>query len=228
MASFMDYYEDELKKAGSAASRPVKKPSGVSLSSLNSEIQKKDEGGPMSAVNWVMDMLSRPLYGVQNVIEDKIETSGAAAKKIATGDPVGGAGDFLASMFKAPGGEIAEGLFSNEKKDKVSTSKNIEKFADTANQINPDYEDTEDNVNPITKGILGFVGDVALDPLTYVPGGVLLAGAKGTLKGADAALSAASKSIAGKKAAQPVEEILAAAPKVKKGKKSEGLDEENP
>jgi len=34
----------------------------------------------------------------------------------------------------------------------------------------PDYKDTENNVNPWVKGIGGFALDVALDPITYVPG----------------------------------------------------------
>lgn len=252
MASFMDYYEDELKKAGSAASRPVKKPSGVSLSSLNSEIQKKDEGGPMSAVNWVMDMLSRTTYGMTNANRANIDKQAQGAAKFRQGDVLGGAADYLSGLptmpsFLTPGAvspaldlfkdamgnntdqKFVEGVTSNDPALKQSNSNLIEYATDKfGTTLDPSYENVQDNVNPWVKGIGGFALDVAGDPLTYVAGEGLLAGAKGILKGTDATLSAASKSIAGKKAAQPVEEILAAAPKVKKSKKSEGLDEENP
>lgn len=252
MASFMDYYEDELKKAGSAAPRPVKA-KGVSLSSLNSDTPKKDEGGPMSAVNWVMDMLSRTTYGMTNANRANVDKQAQGASKIQQGDVLGGAADYLSGLptmpsFLTPGAvspaldlfkdamgnntdqKFVEGVTSNDPALKQSNSQLIEYATDKfGTTLDPNYENVQDNINPVAKGIGGFAMDVAGDPLTYVAGEGLIGGVKGILKAADRGLSAASKGLSGaKKASQPVEEILAGAGKVKKGKKSEGLDEENP
>jgi len=49
-------------------------------------------------------------------------------------------------------------------------------------RFDPKYVDTEDNVNPWLKGIGGFALDVALDPITYIPGGVIASGVRGGVR----------------------------------------------
>jgi hypothetical protein len=54
-------------------------------------------------------------------------------------------------------------------------------------RFDPNYVDREDNVNPWLKAGAGFVLDVGLDPLTYIPGGVIASGVKGSYRAAQAA-----------------------------------------
>jgi len=49
-------------------------------------------------------------------------------------------------------------------------------------RFDPKYVDTEDNANPWLKGIGGFALDVALDPITYIPGGVIASGVRGGVR----------------------------------------------
>lgn len=54
-------------------------------------------------------------------------------------------------------------------------------------RFDPNYVDREDNVNPWLKAGAGFVLDVGLDPVTYLPGGIIASGVKGGYRAAQAA-----------------------------------------
>lgn len=80
---------------------------------------------------------------------------------------------------------------SNDAENKRYTGDTIEHVTDTFGANDPNYKDTENNVVSLAKGILGFIGDVGLDPLTYIPGAqiakvgnIVGQGAKGALRGA--------------------------------------------
>lgn len=106
------------------------------------------------------------------------------------------------------GGSFMDGLNASLQSDTESPnymygSKAIENITDAVgNKLAPrtGYVDVEDNVNPVGKAVGGFVGDVLLDPLTYVPGGIVASAGRGGIRAAKAAetgskLSAAIKGI---------------------------------
>lgn len=227
MASFMDYYQDELRKRGSAAPAA---PKGVSLSSLSGEHKKADEEAS-SPINWVLDILSRPLSGVQRGLQASADVGDRVGKKARSGDTAGAVGDFLANGPLNPfGGEtldaVRAGAYSPDRADRATTSDTLEKYTDLIGKNNdPNYQDVPDNLAPGFKGGVGFAGDMLLDPINYIPGAVLASGAKKLVQGADAALSAVSKGLVGakrtEKAAEGAAEATlksAKAPKEKAGK----------
>lgn len=133
-----------------------------------------EHGGNQNFLGWLGDILSRPLYGVTNVLHDTVNSAvDQATGKKSLGDefaanPLGGLGSFLS------------GMFSTNPDTHRSTSQLIEGTTDKiGSAVDPNYKNTQDNVNPWLKGIAGFVGDVALDPTTYIPGvGLLNLGSK--------------------------------------------------
>lgn len=222
MASFSDYYNEALQR-NSALRAPKKAPRPAPLATGGGAEGygfggNDSEDKPQDPLSWIVDMLSRPLYGVTNQFNATLDSAAKMPEiqqKAAEGDVLGAAGDFLGGMFHgATAG--ARGLFSTDKADKATTSDLIEKGTDVVGaQVDPAYVDEQDNVNPILKGVAGFAGDVAADPLTYLTFGVapIIKGAK--------ALGSAGKSVAtagkgavdalrAEKAAPPVESALEA------------------
>lgn len=168
MTSFSDYYAQEKSKLAS---------------DLNPKLPKVNLGPApaapnpiMGALGWLGDIISRPLYGVTNAVSDAINSGVQAGTAIAKGEGIGGA---LGQQFHenplGGAGSFLSGMFSTDPKLHRSTSDVIEQTSDKLGPvINPAYKDVANNVNPVVKGIAGFAGDIALDPLTYVPGGVIL------------------------------------------------------
>lgn len=139
---------------------------------------KKNESGPMSFLNTAIDILSRPLYAVGE--------TGEAIVDLVTPNTEDDKRSPL-EKFGALATAIPRGLFSTNEEDKTHGADLLEHATDRFGQYNPAYVDREDNVDPAAKGVLGFVGDVALDPLTYIPAawGVKAANAVGgAVKGA--------------------------------------------
>lgn len=199
MASFMDYYQDELRKrgVGGSAGRPA--PSGVSLSSLRSGGANAPEGdnGPQSPGNWLMDMISRPLYAVTNTINKTVDSAVSSQEKAEDGDAAGSFGDGIGTLLGIPG-RFIEGLISTDPSVKNSFGQTIEKVTDRVGLANdPYYKDREHNVDPFVKGTVGFAGDVALDPTTYIPAAWLLKGAKAGTGLVDKGLTALSEGAVG-------------------------------
>ena len=147
------------------------------MTPLNWDSAKKDGG--QDPLSWLVDILSRPM----RIVENPINVAATEAKKRATQgdkyDVVGGAFNQIMSPFT--------GFFSTDPQHQPTGDKIIENVTDAIGlNTDPNYKDVQDNVNPIVKGVGGFVADVALDPLTYVPGGIATSALRGGVKGAQA------------------------------------------
>lgn len=129
---------------------------------------------PQSFLDWGIDILSRPLYAVTETADTAIEQGTEMLKRQKENTPysfldaLGDAGELVSAPLR--------GLFSTNRDDKRTTSDLIEKATDELGTLDKNYVDEENNVNPWVKGIAGFVGDVGLDPLTYVPGAQIAKG----------------------------------------------------
>lgn len=226
--SFMDYYQEELRKrqaTGASSAGPQRKL--VSSDELKaSQPEKNVFTDTSNPIGWTLDMLSRPLFGVTNVINKTAEQAATAQKKASQGDVAGAILEGLGAAAFAPGRAL-EGVFSNDAENKRYTGDTIEHVTDTFGANDPNYKDTENNVAPLAKGILGFIGDVGLDPLTYIPGAqiakvgnIVGQGAKGALRGARGAVEGATEAMRGGKAVeQAVAEVPVVAEVVAKTKK---------
>jgi len=134
----------------------------------------------MGFLGRLVDIASRPLRIVSNPVMkalelpekyDAIRMEEAAGGEVSFGEKVAPVASLLVAPFT--------GFFSDNQENKPYWSDIIEKAADVGQRDNPNYVDTENNVDPITKGALGFIGDVALDPLAWIPGmGFVKVGAK--------------------------------------------------
>src|SRR5690606_19794778 len=139
----------------------------VDLSKLKTSAGSgKSNDIPQDPLSWLVDFISRPLYAATETADSFLEAPEAgrrAQQKIDSGDFLGGVGDYAANLGKIASAPL-RGLFSTHEDDKRLTSDLIEKGTDTfGKEFNPEYVDEQDNVNPVLKGILGFVGDVAGD-----------------------------------------------------------------
>ena len=245
MATFMDYYRDELAKRGGSTRTPSVI---VPKAALPAAAQEEEQNPVGSAVNWVMDMLSRTTYGMTNANRENVNRLVGGAKRTQQGDVLGGIGEILSgiptmpSFLSGPGAQVTElmkraagnstdqrfleGLTSNDPALKKSNADLIEYSTDkVGSTFDPNYEDVADNVTPAVKGLGGFAMDVAGDPLTFVSGTGLIKGAGGLARIADRGLSKVSEGLVG---AKYVKEAAEEAVKAPKGKKTKGLREENP
>ena len=207
--SFAEY----LRKSGGTSIVPPPLPKA---GKIDFQMPEGTKGNPQDPLSWLIDIISRPLYSVTETVDsmlDAPEDSRKIRAKFDAGDTMGGIGESLATVGKVASAPV-RGFFSQHKDDKKLTSQLIEKGTDVfGKEFNPEYEDKEDNVDPILKGVLGFVGDVAGDPLTWVPGAAIASIGKGIGRGAKAVSAGAS---AGAKTAAeamkvtrtPVEEVL--------------------
>lgn len=183
---------------------------------------KKSSGGiagPGTPIATVLDLLTRPLDAVTNSISEveSLANKKAASQRahdISRGDLGSTLGEFGAVL-----GAGIKGFTSDKQSDHPTTSQLIEKGVDAAGSYDPKYKNTANNVNPVLKGILGFVGDVGLDPTTYIPGDLILkAGqlaARGGIDAVKAAKAGAEATIGARsatKAAQVVEDAVSKAP----------------
>lgn len=185
-----DYYQSLIRKA--SASQP-------------------DWAAQQAAKDW--DPLWRPVeatinaitsfgVGVQNAVDKGVETfTSGDNKKIADyllwSNPLGMAAAPVMKIFDKEGqyglyGDYTDGFFASlagdyESENYMTGSKLIENVTDNFGRAADNgYKDVEDNVNPWVKGIGGFGLDVALDPLTYIPGGAIASGTRGAVAAAKA------------------------------------------
>jgi len=108
-------------------------------------------------LSWLGDIVSRPLFAVTETASSIADL----ADKNQKFDPLSAIGNVVSAPFR--------GFFSTNPADKIYTGDLIEKVADIAGaNSNPNYVNKENNVDPVVKGVAGFVGDVALDPTTYI------------------------------------------------------------
>ncbi len=194
MASFMDYYQEELRKRTPSAPSRSALPDSIRTGGGAAPVEKP---GSQSFGNWLIDMISRPLYAVTNTINKTVDSAVSSQEKAQAGDSGGSFGDGIGTVLGIPG-RLIEGLVSTDPSVKNSFGQTLEKVTDRIGLANdPYYEDRDDNVDPFAKGVLGFAGDVALDPTTYIPGAVLLKGAKLGTSAVDKGLSALSEGLVG-------------------------------
>lgn len=160
-------FSEYLAEAKAKYNVPAAKARPVKSTPLTKSVKK---GSPEDVLSTVIDIASRPLYAVTETIQSGLEW----ADKAQSGKPFD-VGAEIGKTISAP----VRGLLSTNKDDKPMTSDLMEQTSDVINKSNPNYVDVKDNVNPVAKGVVGFIGDVALDPLTYVPlAGIASVGAK--------------------------------------------------
>lgn len=177
---FMDYYQEELSKLPKAPSK-----STARFSDLKSGPNAEED--PLKGVNQFFDIISRPLYGVTNLVDKTIDgvVDGTARAnglvkdengKYVRSDNVDRFGGLIDSAMAAFGqtpqqrGAFIEGFTSNSDEHKKTFSDLIEKTTDQAGAADKNYVDVQDNVNPWVKGVAGFAGDVLFDPTNAIPG----------------------------------------------------------
>lgn len=193
MATFSDFYQKALadlpKQQQGASAAPAAKPdlSGLPLAGKHSGDQ------PDSFLNWAVDIISRPLFAATNTIQGGVNSAVSAEMKGRQGDTLGQIGDAAGAVLGSPI-RFLEGLFSNDREVKRTYSDVMEQTTDAIGSLDPRYVDEENNVNPVLKGSVGLALDIAADPLTWVPGGIVLKGVKygaqGVSKGAEAVAGA--------------------------------------
>ena len=164
--------------------------------------RREGQGERLGVIGRTIDIISRPLRLVSNPVMKALELP-IKLDEIAAREQAGEIVPFsekLGTYVEASTPVAAfKGFFSDDPENKPYWSDIIEQTSDTVNRNNPNYEDVDDNVNPVVKGVAGFVGDVVLDPLTWVPGAAIAKviqmggrGAKavsGAIKGATGAAS---------------------------------------
>lgn len=163
--------------------------------------QAKSDWDPLwRPLEATLNALSSPLVGVENAVSKGIGTyTGNDAKKKADYNLWSTALLPIAPIAKAINptgnygiyGDYTDGFFASLNGDYESANymtghKLIEQATDDIGRLDPKYKDTQDNVNPWVKGVFGFATDVALDPLTYIPGGIIASGARGAKAAAKA------------------------------------------
>lgn len=174
MVTFSDYYKQRM-----AAAPPQQRPSSLpqyDFSGLDGLGKKIEESKPYGVLDTIIDVLSRPLYGVTNAVTGVSEGIADARE----GNPAAAVGGIAAIPTN-----LLTGIFGTAGEEAKRTFSDVlEEQTDRHGKINdPNYRDTENNVDPVAKGVLGFIGDVALDPLTYVPGGLIAKGGKVLIQG---------------------------------------------
>jgi ParB-like chromosome segregation protein Spo0J len=213
-SQFTDYYQQFLPTVGTDASAQV-------ASGFPERVGAPNE---MGFLGRLVDIASRPLRIVSNPIMkalelpekyDALRMEEAAGGEVSFGEKIAPVGSLLAAPFT--------GFFSDREENKPYWSDIVEKIVDVDNRNNRSYVDTDNNADPVAKGVIGFIGDVAFDPLSWVPGmGFIKVGEKsaalynklGKVTGATAVGKAAGKvattiaeRIRGPKAPEIVEDL---------------------
>lgn len=214
-----------------AAAKTVSKPRRVAPKPVAAPLvdygpATKDDK-PQSPLNWLMDIVSRPLYGITNVVDKAMDAQDSAEQKWGEGDYLGAVGDKAKSIIGMPMAGL-RGVFSTDEDDKAYGSDLIKregnKRLDKA-RADEDYiekyryddeakaalEKGQDRALDIGAGVGGFATDVLLDPLTYIPGAAFLSVGKAIGKGTSALKSGAKEAVASRTAAKVVKDAERAA-----------------
>lgn len=200
---FSQYYAEALAAQPAAPSQTDSTPKKPVFKNLAGKAE--EPGKPFNFLDWGIDILSRPLYSVTERVQSLME---GVDEITSTDDP----GKRFEAGLKAATAPI-RGFLSTNEEDKPLTSDLIEQGTDiVGRRTDPNYKDVEDNVNPWGKGVAGFIGDVGLDPLTYIPGAVV---AKGLQVGGRAVKSGRAAAQSLRKtapAAEAIEEVTSKVP----------------
>lgn len=136
--------------------------------------------GAGNVIGRAMDVVSRGLYANTAMMREGVKQGGLPAS------PLMGAPGFLYNVIQGHGDEIAkagwEGL-SGQRKDTTS---------DILKDAGWDTNSRSNLLNRVARGAVGFVGDVGLDPITYIPGGAIAASGR---VGAKAGFKAVGKEL---------------------------------
>ena len=158
---FTNYYQQFLPTVGT----------GVNAESMGQISPLTGQPNEMGFLGRLVDIASRPLRIVSNPVMkalempekyEALEREQAAGGEVSFGEKLAPVGSLLAAPFT--------GFFSDKEENKPYWSDIVEKASDVSNRNDPLYRDVENNVDPIIAGTLGFVGDVVLDPLSWIPG----------------------------------------------------------
>lgn len=202
--SFSDYMREAQASLG--MSRPtggsidVSQVNRFGLGSANTQQAQQGSQDPLS---WLIDILTRPLSGVTNVIQSGVDAAVESQQALRQGD----FGGFLGATLKGanPAGNFLSGMFSTDPEQHRTFSEVIEQSTDKIGSLNPEYVDVVDNVNPVLKGTLGLAGDILADPLMWVPGAAIVKGAGLAARGAKAGAGALSGALRGGKGVEAAE-----------------------
>lgn len=182
---FSQYLAEAKRKQGSttSVSSAAKSTKAAAPKQYDfSQIEKAAKAGQPDPLTWFVDILSRTTRTTQNVpntvLDEELKKKQARIEGKAY-DEVGGAINIATAPFR--------GLLSMDPKDQPTGASLIEKQKDVENYGKPGYKDVANNVNEVQKAVAGFGMDVAMDPLTYVPFGIIASGIRGGVAGAKAA-----------------------------------------
>jgi hypothetical protein len=183
---FSEYLNEARTKYGVPAAPRSATTSPLNLGEGRGPKQKQD---PLS---WFIDILSRPMRTVQNVPNQILNEELKRKQAEATGTDYNEVGGFF-NVLTSP----VRGFFSNNPADQPTGAQLIEKTYDVENYGRPGYIDEVNNVNEVQKAAGGFALDVALDPLTWIPGAQYVKGAQMVGRGVKGAAAAGDALVAG-------------------------------
>lgn len=181
---FSEYLAEAKAKRGVSAANRVPKVTSFATVGKSS--------APQDPLSWFVDILSRPMRTVENIPNQILNEELKRKQAEATGTPynvVGGVVNVLTSPIR--------GFLSNNPEDQPTGAELIEKGYDVANYGKIGYVDEANNVNELQKGAGGLALDIALDPLTWIPGAQLAKGGQLAARGIKGAVTGADALIAG-------------------------------
>jgi hypothetical protein len=175
---------DYLKSIGGtqAAYKPI---TGFGEGDRAYSAMKDQDSSDQDFLSWIINIASRPLFAGSETVSSIIDAA----------DPQSGMdlGQRVGHVASAP----FRGFFSNNPEDKIYYADLIEKGTDVVGKnTDPSYVDKQNNVDPLLKGTLGFVGDVAADPLSYIGLGALKTAGKAVKTGVGAVAPKATEAVA--------------------------------
>lgn len=180
MATFADFYNSQYQgSTGPSVPKPVDFSSGIKASQISGAEGPAD---PWKPVKTVLDILGRPVNAVIGHAENSADRAVDFVQQAQSGDLAGAAKSASSAILgidREGGSAAGKALVSTDEKYRRFGSDFLESTTDRmGTAFDPEYVDREDNVNPVVKGVAGFAIDVVADPLTWIPGGLVLKGLK--------------------------------------------------
>jgi len=192
MAKTFEEYLKDAEKAGLLGA-PQAAPQANPFGNLDN-VTYKSEGTPgeFNLFHTAIDLISRPEFAVTNTILGINERGAESADRAARGedtsfDGIAGVGGAFADFWK--------GLTSTDPEEHPYGAELIQNISDINNRHDPNYD--PESVNDVAKGVGGLALDIALDPLTYLTGGIAkVAGLAGRgIKSATAGVKAGAEAV---------------------------------
>lgn len=174
--SFSQYLAEAQKKVGVSTAGPTTNP-WKSTKPVATTKMKSEPGSPGDFWSGLLSFLGSAKYAISNVPNQILNEQQKAFEAEKAGkqyDVLGGIGNVISSPVTG----LVSGLTNTGPENKIDYAPLLEKASDVANLRNPNYKDVQNNVDAPFAGIVGFAGDVLLDPLTYSPGIIAKVGEK--------------------------------------------------